>query len=123
MSDPAAIGLGIGLGFLIAVPVFFAYRHEMALSLRRLCGTSAEAEGEGSRNDVPRESKPTVAPSRRRRGASPVLSGTVVWFSTVAGILTIVIGAVLGNVLAIISGIVLAFSLLAATILSRVVRN
>jgi hypothetical protein len=111
MSDLGIFATGVGVGLLIVVPVFVAYRHEMALNLRRLLGASVDA-GDGRSH----------GPSEGAVGRS-TLSGGVASFGVGAGVLTAVIGVVLGNAIAIVSGVVLVSCVLGAIALGKAIRD
>jgi hypothetical protein len=109
MSDLAIFLTGIGLGLLIVVPVFVAYRHEMAVNLRRLLGAAADEESGQSREP---DAKPAGDISSMTVDASAGLSRGVIWFSLSAGVITIVCASLLGNVIALVSGVVLVLGVL-----------
>jgi hypothetical protein len=119
MSDLAAVAMGVGLGLLIVVPVFVAYRREMGANLRRALGTSSDVEGSRSVEPGARAGD-GLTPEER---SSSTLSGAVVAFGASAGVFTIVMGALLGNVIAIVSGAVLVLSVLSGFVVTRTSRD
>ena len=116
MSDLAIFLTGIGLGLLIVVPVFIAYRHEMALNLRRLLGIEVD---EGDNQSHERAIKPASQASSEGMGSSVNIARGVIWFGFGAGILTMVCASFLGNIFAFISGAVLVVGLLLAIAVDR----
>jgi uncharacterized protein (DUF2062 family) len=111
MSDLAIFLTGIGLGLLIVVPVFIAYRHEMDLNIRRRFGASV---GEESRSRHERDVRSTSEESSVATSTSAGLSRGVIWFGLSAGVVTIICASLLGNVFALASGVVLITGVLLA---------
>jgi hypothetical protein len=102
MSDLDYFAVGLGIGLLIVVPVFVAYRHEMTLNFRKLFGMSAEVEDD--------EGGPENA-----AGLSP----SIVIFSFGVAALTTVYGVVSGAVIFVGSGIFIMLCLLLAVLAGR----
>jgi hypothetical protein len=107
MSDGAAIAAGLIIGLIIVLPIFIANRHTMARNIHFLFGKSSATDRAASVGEV---------------NLSDKLSLTVVAYGCCCAVLSIGVGAILGELFLVITGAVLLTSVVLTAIVSRRLR-
>jgi hypothetical protein len=104
MSDGAAFASGLLIGLIIVLPIFVANRHKLAHNLRLLLDSSTAADGD-----------PTDGEEKPSEG----LSWKVIAFGCSCGAISIIVGAILGEPIVLVTGVVLLTSTFLTAIVSR----
>jgi hypothetical protein len=118
MSDLSYFSIGLGLGLLMVVPVFIFYRREIAFNIRRLLGIA------DAKDSVDTEcSDAMTRTDSSSRTARSTLSTTIAFFGMGTGILSIIIGSLVGSIFAIVSGVILISALFFSFVLRRTIRG
>jgi hypothetical protein len=112
VSELAAILVGLGMGFLIALPALVAYRHDIARKFGRLAMESA-----GKTDSEPQQS------SEEYDGGGGHLSPAIVIFGITAGAVTALYGAFLGGIVFLASGLFVMLSSVIAWLATWAVKD